>query len=276
MPKKIWKAIYKFIILPLIFIGIHIVAIFSKQIREGLFPRRRTINGLIEWLGDKNESKKYVLFHAASMGEFEHIKPLLFNMKQKYNTINILTFFSPSGYKHVKNTPGLDYFLYMPFDFSSHWKRLYKVLDPSLLIISKHDVWPMQIWQAKKMDIPTYLVNASLPERSSRTRPFVKSFLKYVYRDFDKIFTISEEDGKRFSEHYPRCSVRVMGDTKYDQVMLRRNEALKKEILPESWYKNKWIFLAGSIWPDGEKNLVPGLIDLIEKNEKSKYNCCTP
>jgi len=267
MAKRIWKTIYKVLILPLIFIGIHLVSIFSKQIREGLFPRRKSINGLNEWLDDKDESKKYVLFHAASMGEFEHIKPLLFNLKEKYNTINVLTFFSPSGYKHVKDTPGLDYYLYMPFDFSSHWEKLYKILNPRMLIISKHDVWPMQVWQAKKMDIPIYLVNASLPERSSRTRPFIKSFLKHVYRDFDNIFTISEEDGKRFSEHYPRCSVQVMGDTKYDQVMLRKSEALKKEILPESWYTNKWIFLAGSIWPEGEKVLMPGLIELIENNE---------
>jgi len=267
MSKRIWQIIYTFIILPLIFIGIHLVSIFSKQIREGLFPRRKTINGLKNWLSNRNESKKYVLFHAASMGEFEHIKPLLFSLKEKYDTINVLTFFSPSGYKHVKDTPGLDYFLYMPFDFSSHWKRLYKLLNPSLLIISKHDVWPMQIWQAKKMGIPIYLVNASLPEKSSRTRPFIKSFLKYVYRDFSRIFTISEEDGQRFSEHYPRCSVQVIGDTKYDQVMLRKEEALKKNILPESWHNNKWIILAGSIWPEGERHLIPGLIELIDKNE---------
>ena len=267
MSKIIWEKIYSFIILPLMFLVVHLAAVFSKQVREGLFPRRKSIAELEKWLDDKDKSKKFVLFHAASMGEFEHIKPLLFNLKEKYGTINILTFFSPSGYKHVKDTPGLDFFLYMPFDFSWHWRKLYKILNPSLLIISKHDVWPMQIWQAKEMDIPIYLVNASLPEKSSRTRPFIKSFLKHVYRDFSKIFTISEEDAQRFSEHYPRCSVQVMGDTKYDQVMLRRNEALKKEILPENWYKDKWIFLAGSIWPEGEKQLMPGLMNLIEKNE---------
>jgi 3-deoxy-D-manno-octulosonic-acid transferase len=267
MSKFIWQKIYVFLILPFIFITVHIVAIFSKQVREGLFPRRKSIAALKQWLGDKDEKKQFVLFHAASMGEFEHIKPLLYRLKQTYNTTNVLTFFSPSGYKHVKNTLGLDFFLYMPFDFSSHWKKLYSLLNPSLLIISKHDVWPMQIWQAKEMNIPIYLVNASLPEKSSRTRPFIKGFLKHVYRDFSKIFTISEEDAQRFSKHYPKCFVQVMGDTKYDQVMLRRNEALNKEILPKNWYKEKWIFLAGSIWPEGEKQLMPGLINLIEKNE---------
>jgi 3-deoxy-D-manno-octulosonic-acid transferase len=267
MSKIIWEKIYTFIILPLMFLIVHLVSVFSRQVREGLFPRRKSIAELKEWYDDKDKSKKIVLFHAASMGEFEHIKPLLFNLKEKYNTINVLTFFSPSGYKHVKDTPGLDFFLYMPFDFSSQWKKLYKIINPSLLIISKHDVWPMQIWQAKEMDIPIYLVNASLPENSSRTRLFIKSFLKHVYRDFSKIFTISEEDAQRFSEHYPRCSVQIMGDTKYDQVMLRKMEALKKEILPEIWYKDKWIFLAGSIWPEGEKHLLPGLVSLIEKNE---------
>jgi 3-deoxy-D-manno-octulosonic-acid transferase len=264
MSKFIWQNIYTFLILPLIFILAHIAALFSKQIREGLFPRRETIAELENWIKSKKRNDRYVLFHAASMGEFEHIKPLLYKLKQKHNTINVLTFFSPSGYKHVKDTPGLDFFLYMPFDFSSHWKKLYELLKPSLLVISKHDVWPMQIWQAHTMNIPIYLVNASLPEKSSRTRPFIKSFLKHVYRDFSNIFTISKEDAQRFSIHYPRCSVQVMGDTKYDQVMFRKNESLNKDLLPSEWYKNKWILLAGSIWPDDEKKLIPGFINLLE------------
>lgn len=271
MSKIIWKTIYGFIILPLIFVVVHIAAIFSRQIREGLFPRRKSIEKMKSWLSNQTANKKIVLFHAASMGEFEHIKPLLYTIKEKYDTINILTFFSPSGYKHVKETPGLDFFLYMPFDFASQWNKFYRILNPHLLIISKHDVWPMQIWQAKQLGIPVYLVNASLPEKSSRTRPFIKSFLKHVYRDFTKIFTISEEDAQRFAKHYPRCTVEVMGDTKYDQVVVRKNSAMKKEVLPEAWFKNKWIFVAGSIWPEGEKQLLPGLLNLIEKYENVKY-----
>ena len=203
MYKSLWQKTYILLILPIIFILVHIAAIFSKQVREGLFPRRKSILKLEQWLKNQNANREYVLFHAASMGEFEHIKPLLFKMKEKYNTTNVLTFFSPSGYKHVKDTPGLDFYLYMPFDFFSHWKKLYEALKPKLLIISKHDVWPNQIWQANTMKIPIYLVNASLPEKSSRTRPLIQNFLKHVYRDFTKIFTISEDDGLRFSQHYP-------------------------------------------------------------------------
>ena len=267
MSKIIWQTIYTFLILPLIFILAHSAALFSKQIREGLFPRRKSIAELEKWLKQQSGNGQYVLFHAASMGEFEHIKPLLYSLKEKYKTTNVLTFFSPSGYKHVKDTPGLDFFLYMPFDFSSHWKKLYKLLNPSILIISKHDVWPMQIWQANKMNIPIYLVNASLPEKSSRTKPLIKNFLKHVYRDFLMIYTISEEDTKRFSKHYPRCNVKVMGDTKYDQVMLRKQQALKKDFLPAGWLANKWIFLAGSVWPEDEKQLIPGFINLLENHK---------
>ena len=267
MSKFIWQNIYRLIILPLIFIVVHVVALFSKQVREGLFPRRKTIDELKKWQEEHAENRKFVLFHAASMGEFEHIKPLLFNLKEKYHTVNILTFFSPSGYKHVKDTQGLDFFLYMPFDFSSHWKKLYKILNPRILIISKHDVWPMQIWQARKMKIPIYLVNASLPENSSRTRPIIRNFLKHVYRDFSKIFTISADDAERFSKYYPKSFTQVMGGTKYDQVMTRQKAALKKKILPQNWNKNHWIFLAGSIWPEGEKHLIPGLIKLLQNHK---------
>jgi len=268
MDKIIWQFTYSFFVLPAIFVIVHIVSLFSKQIRRGLFPRRHSIKNLADWLLSNKGNGKRVLIHAASLGEFEHIKPLLHKLKENYSTTNIVTFFSPSGYKNVKHTPGLDHYIYMPFDFRFEWRNLYSILKPDVLIISKHDVWPNQIWQAQKMKIPVYLVNASLPDNSSRTKPVIKRFLKHVYTDFQEIYAISEDDMLRFKTHYPRCRVRVVGDTKYDQVTIRKIEALKNEMLPKQWVNKRWIFLAGSIWPEDQKHLIPAFKNLLAQFEK--------
>lgn len=271
MKKKIWQTIYSIGVIPLLFILAHIFSIFSKQIREGLYPRRKSTNKLKNWLNENPISGKKVLIHAASLGEFEHIKPVLQRLKEQYGTTNIVTFFSPSGYKNVKSTPGMDFYIYMPFDFRSHWRKIYSLYKPDLLIISKHDVWPAQIWQAKEKQIPAFLVNASLPQNSSRTKPVIKSFLKYVYREFNGIFTISHDDMDRFSIYYPQCRVKVMGDTKYDQVVLRKQAAIKKEMLPKDWIKNKWIFLAGSIWPEDEQHLTQAFKQLLNIHDNIAF-----
>jgi 3-deoxy-D-manno-octulosonic-acid transferase len=213
------------------------------------------------------QAGKRVLFHTASLGEFEHIRPVIQALKENYQTVNIVTFFSPSGYDNVGQSKGLDFHFYLPFDFPHNWQKIYEVIKPSMVIIAKHDVWPGQVWTADKHNLPIFLINASLSAKSSRTRWGVKSFLKYVYRDFTEIFAISDDDASRFSKHYPRCRVEMVGDTKYDQVVLRRKNAREQNLLPNEWTKNHWIFMAGSIWPEDEEHVLPALKKLLAEEE---------
>jgi 3-deoxy-D-manno-octulosonic-acid transferase len=55
------------------------------------------------------------------------------------------------------------------------------------------------------------------------------------------------------------CHVKMVGDTKYDQVVLRRNAAKNQNLLPGKWTDGKWIFMAGSIWPEDEEHVLPAL-----------------
>ena len=266
--KKVWQSIYYFWVSPGVVIGAHILALIFHKVRRGLFPRYSTINELQKWVEKNPSEQKRVLFHTASLGEFEHIRPVIQALKENYQTVNYVTFFSPSGYDNVGQAKGLDFHFYLPFDFAYNWDKIFKIIKPSFIIIAKHDVWPGQVWTAHKHNLPIFLINASLSAKSSRTRWGVKSFLKYVYRDFSKIYAISEEDAERFSIHYPRCKVEMVGDTKYDQVVLRRTLAREHDLLPKKWTVNHWIFLAGSIWPEDEEQIFPALIKML-KEEKS-------
>lgn len=265
--KKFWQFIYYFWVNPGIIVGAHILALFFRKVRKGLFPRYSTLKKLQNWLETNHPKEKRVLFHTASLGEFEHIRPVLQALKEKYQTVNIVTFFSPSGYDNVGQTNGLDFRFYLPFDQPGNWRKIYQIIEPSLVIIAKHDVWPGQVWTARNQNLPIYLINASLSAKSSRTRWGVKSFLKHVYRDFTEICAISDDDAKRFSIHYPRCHVEMVGDTKYDQVVLRRKLAREQEVLPNRWTDNHWIFMAGSIWPEDEEHVFPALIKMLEEEK---------
>ena len=107
-------------------------------------------------------TEKRVLFHSASLGEFEHIRPVIQALKENHQTVNIVTFFSPSGYDNVGQSKGLDFHFYLPFDFPGNWQKIYEIVKPSMIIIAKHDVWPGQVWTAHKYNLPIFLINASL------------------------------------------------------------------------------------------------------------------
>jgi 3-deoxy-D-manno-octulosonic-acid transferase len=263
--KKFWQYLYYFIITPVFLIGIHAVALFSSKIRAGLIPRYTTMSRLKKWISENSPSGPRILFHTASLGEYEHIRPLLQTMKEDYKTVNIITFFSPSGYQNVGEDSSLDFYFYFPFDLKKNWREIYKAIKPTLIIIAKWDVWPGQVWTAEEMNIPIYLINASLRGDSRRTKRGIKRFLKHVFRDFSSIFAVSDVDRDRYVEYYPRCPVKVVGDTKYDQVVLRKKHALSQSLIPEKWTKDHWIFVAGSIWPEDEEHLFPALEKVIEE-----------
>jgi 3-deoxy-D-manno-octulosonic-acid transferase len=265
MSKIFCKFLYYLFVSPLIILTAHILSLFSKTIREGLIPRYKVFQKIRVWNTQRENHNVVIVFHAASLGEFEHIKPLLNVLYHRQNSLNVVTFFSPSGYNHARTSEAMHLKLYMPFDLPFLWSKFYNMVKPKMILIAKHDVWPAQIWIAHRMGIPLYLINASLSEKSSRTRWYIKSFLKHVYRDFTKICAISEEDKMRFDKHYPRCPVLQIGDTKYDQVVLRKKEAEKSELLSDMWQNNKWIFVAGSVWPEDTQHLFPALKTLMKK-----------
>jgi len=257
------SVIYRYIINPIIIILFNLLAIFKQDVKMGLKQRRLVIRKLENWLKENKNDKKRVIFHTASLGEFEHIKPLLVEIKNKYKTQNIVTFFSASGYDNAKLTRGMDYKSYVPMESIPSWTKFYRNLSPALIAIAKHDIWPAQIWAADRLNIPVYLINASLSEASSRTNGLVKKFLGLVYKLIEKIYAISEEDAERFRSVYNLDNVEFLGDTKYDQVVFRKKSAEKQKLLPGNWIINKKVVVCGSIWPEDAKHLFPGLEKLL-------------
>ena len=259
------RFIYSAVLLPVLFTIFNLLGLFNSKIRQALKERYLIYSKIEKWIPVRSDKKKTVLIHAASMGEFEHIKPILLELKNNFDVSVVLTFFSPSGYNHINEFPGIDLILYNPFDFACLWKKFYSMLQPDLLIISKHDAWPNQTWTARDKKIPVYLINASLAESSSRIRPLARWFFGYVYETFDQIYASSEEDVQRFKKYYPNCKVRYIGDTKFDQVLVRKEMALTRKRIPDEWLENKTTLLFGSIWKEDAQHIFPALLKLISQ-----------
>lgn len=268
--KWVMGLVYTYLVFPCILLIAKTVSLFNSDIRKALNLRYCVFDELRRIKNKIPHQNKIVLLHAASMGEFEHVKPLITKIKSTYNTSIIVTFFSPSAYENVKQYPGVELFIYLPLDKRSNWQKFYNILKPDLIIISKHDVWPNQIWMAEKYRIPIFLVNASLSRNSSRTRFWIRYFLKYVYRSFDHIFAISTQDMERFAKYFPLCRVSKMGDTKFDQVLIRKDEAASKHLIPGQWTENNLIILLGSIWPEDSEHILPVISTILEKKANVK------
>ena len=248
--KKIIKIIYSYLLLPLLVLAAGLTSLFKSKYRKALIGRFYIISKLKSYLKSQENVKKYILIHCASMGEFEHIKPLIARLSENPANAIILTFFSPSGYEHVQEYKGIDLILYLPFDFPCIWRKIYKQLDPVFVIISKHDAWPNQIWVANEKKIPIFLVNASLDEKSSRIKGLARLLFKEVYKSFDQIYAVSESDKNIFETYFENVKVQNIGDTKFDQVVLRKKQSESTIHIPENWIADNLVLIFGSVWPE--------------------------
>jgi 3-deoxy-D-manno-octulosonic-acid transferase len=259
MMKRIIQWSYSLLIFPLILSVVGIISIIDRKYRRALLQRFKTLHLIKEFLDTTEipESNNRIIIHCASMGEFEHIKPLIQQLHKAGNNTVIITFFSPSGYEHVKSFPGVAFIVYQPLDFAGTWRKFYQLIKPSLLIISKHDAWPNQVWVAQEQQIPTFLVNASLSANSSRAGLVARKFFRLIYESFTGIYAISQRDAQRFESLLKIKNVIPVGDTKFDQVINRKNQSQNVQIIDERWLQNDLILLLGSVWAE----------DLIHLNE---------
>ena len=73
-----------------------IISIFSRGISRFLKVRENLFQEIDK---DIDRKKKYIWFHAASLGEYELAIPLIKEVKKTFDNEIILTFFSESGFK---------------------------------------------------------------------------------------------------------------------------------------------------------------------------------
>lgn len=270
--RRFLQLIYSYFLLPMLFLTVSGLSIFSAKYRRAFLQRFQVMGTLKRFLSETADTSatKRIMFHCASMGEFEHIKPLITKFAEANEVNIVVTFFSPSGYENVKSFPGVNLFLYLPFDFKSEWRRFYNLLKPRFIVISKHDTWPNQIWQAHKAEIPIFLVNASLGSESSRLKGLAKIFFRQLYKYFTEIYAIGEEDKKRFESNFNEVRVFNIGDTKFDQVLIRKEWAKHKNLIDRNWLGQNLILLLGSVWAEDLVNLKEAVKKLYQNKANLK------
>jgi 3-deoxy-D-manno-octulosonic-acid transferase len=255
---KFWQVAYNLFIIPVLSVSIRISSVFNKKIRTGISGRKRIFEELIINRLAIDETKKTIWFHSSSLGEFEQAKPIIEKLKNETSLNIVVSFFSPSGYENSKKYPFADLITYMPFDSKWRAERFIKVLNPDAAVFMRYDIWPNHIWALSKKKIPDLLVDATMKKKSPRKFPLIKSFHKYVFKEFKKILTISDQDAKGFMSF--GCSpekIEVVGDTRFDRVYDRSLAAKTTKIIDDKVLQNKKVLVAGSTWEQDEEVLLP-------------------
>ncbi len=246
--------VYRVLVAPLFMLALPVAAIFNKKISAGLKMRRQSRQY-------PELSQRPVWIHASS-GEFEYAKSLIRELKNRLPMVPVVvTYFSPTYANNVHNFPGVDFAMPLPLDLPGPVTSFLKRVNPRALLLSRTDFWPELLTQTRRRQIPVQVFSYTQksPEQMSwLTKLAAQWRLKLV----DQIHCVSEEDKRNVEALSVKTPVRVLGDTRYDQVRFRLDHP--KE-LPASLKPRPGIpcLVAGSTWPEDEQVLLPAIKPLL-------------
>ncbi len=230
---------------------------------------RKWVKGRKNWKGTLSaaltKERRYVWFHASSLGEFEQGRPVIEAFRKKYPEYGIvLTFFSPSGYEVRKNYPGADHICYLPADTYANAKKFIDLVNPAMVFFIKYEFWFNYIHRLYKKNIPLYFFSVKFRPGQHFFKWYGGWFRKML-KEIQWIF-VQDASSEQLLKNINTGNSSVSGDTRFDRVLGVTRQKRSFPII-EQFAENSRIMVAGSTWPPDEELMV-GLINTFSDRLK--------
>mgnify|MGYP001392793207 CR=1 FL=1 len=242
---------------------LRLAAFFSPKIKLFVSGRKNVFDVLKENI---QPTDSVFWIHCASLGEFEQGRPLIENLKNKYQNYKVvLTFFSPSGYEVQKNYEFADVVVYLPLDSVSNARNFLKLVHPSVAIFVKYEFWPNMLNKLKKQKTPTLLVSGIFRKEQVFFQSY-GSWMRTKLKTFSHFF-VQDQDSLKLLENINFTNSTVSGDTRFDRVfdILKRDNTLD---FIERFIGDSYVLVAGSTWKEDEDLLVNYIVSKATSDEK--------
>jgi 3-deoxy-D-manno-octulosonic-acid transferase len=167
----------------------------------------------------KKFPRNVIWFHAVSVGEAEALFPLVRQIQQQHPDATLLiTTTTPTGSARVKAVmPETVTHVYLPYDVPDAVYRFMHCFKPRLAVIMETEIWPNLFACCGKNNIPLYIINARLSEKSSRGYQRIPALVRPALAQVSLIATQTQEDANRFVAIGANPEkVQTLGNIKFD------------------------------------------------------------
>lgn len=206
------------------------------------------VNGPLIWL------------HAVSVGETRAAEPLVRALEARYPDHRLLlTHMTPTGRRAGESVFG-DRVLrcYLPYDYPGAVGRFLDHFRPRTGLLMETEIWPNLIHACTGRQIPLYLVNARMSEKSYRGYSRLASLVRESMSGLTAVAAQTKDDAQRLRMLGAR-TVTVTGNVKFDATVpadqVERGRAWR------STFGQRQVLLAAST-REGEESLI---LDAYEK-----------
>lgn len=146
-----------------------------------------------------------IWLHAVSVGETNSALILVDELLKNFPTASILftTTTITSASVVAAKLPAFEgrvMHQFLPIDSYFCVKNFFEFWRPEIAIFVESEIWPNLIGVAFEYEVPTFLVNARMSEKSAAKWSFAKFFGIRIFDYFSAIFAQSEKDQERFQK----------------------------------------------------------------------------
>ena len=208
---------------------------------------------------DKPITKGSIWIHAVSVGETRAAQPLIDAYLARGESI-LLTHMTLNGRRTGKQlfakalAAGQIRQVYLPYDLCWCVEHFLKTFKPKFGLFMETEAWPTVVFRCAEIDLPLFLVNARLSERSARR---IKRFGKAgraLFQAFAGVLAQTEFDAQRYRSLGVK-NVLITGNLKFD-VPLDPQLVAKGKEWQYDLHATKRLMVCAASTRDGEEWLI--------------------
>ena len=257
-----------FIFSTFLFLFVYILQFFNKKIKIHLRDEVSSIENVINKIFEIDRSKREILlFHAASAGEYEQIKPILKKISRKKYFI-IQSFTSPTIYEKEMNSNLFDICCYHPFDI--WWKSysFFKRIKPDIYCITRHDIWPIHLFMLNFFKIKSIYINVNIHDNSLWVKPYIRKISKIIFKKITFFTVPSNSIKEQLFKISSNFKISMIRDTRFEQVISRSEKNKSNEYLP-NYFSSSFNMIFGSYDMNDEKYIFHSIEKIYKYQNKS-------
>jgi 3-deoxy-D-manno-octulosonic-acid transferase len=195
-----------------------------------LWRRRQWRDGFTERFGKystrtkSNLTNRRILWlHAVSVGEVNICTQLIHALEPRTPNLKmVVSTTTTTGMAQLQQKlPAHIEKIYYPIDRYRFVQRAFAAFHPEAVVLVEAEIWPNFLWHARRRNVPTFLVNARLSDRSFKNYRRFGFIFRSIFASFSGVGVQNETDAQRMIQLGCRPeAIRVVGNLKFDAAKL--------------------------------------------------------
>jgi len=174
-------------------------------------------------------NRQVIWIHAVSVGEVNLCTQLIRALELRLPNIKfVVSTTTTTGMAELRRRlPTHISKIYYPIDRRKYVGRALAITNPEAIVLVEAEIWPNFLWRARDLNIPVFLANARLSDRSFRGYKRFGFLFRPLFASFAGIGCQSEDDAARLRGAGCRPeAVHVVGNLKFDAAKLDERRTL--------------------------------------------------